>query len=300
MTAVGWREETTKSMSPMVSRQRRRLPAGLQRMTSGWSRSVREWVRRPRGLREEVPGGVLPAVGDALQDPGLALFSEALERGDLAGAASGFELDDGLESQVVVQGLDFLRGQPGEVEQLEEAGWDGGFELIVVGEPAGGDEEGDLLLQRFADALEFRQAVFGDEGLERFGQAFERAGGRRIGPGLEGVLARELEEDADLRLEQFRLSGAWGRRGIQDTDAPRHGPTASRTGQHRLGPDRFHEVESDLEEILETRLTDAVTDSGTPPAHGATTPGTQDFHALDPACRGQAAAAGPAFHRVTG
>jgi hypothetical protein len=127
--------------------------------------------------------------------------------------------------------------------------------------------------------------------------------GHRRGDSGDDALLRARGRGLRLnqpRLEQFRLSGAWGRRGIQDTDAPRHGPTASRTGQHRLGPDRFHEVESDLEEILETRLTDAVTDSGTPPAHGATTPGTQDFHALDPACRGQAAAAGPAFHRVTG
>ena len=149
-------------------------------------------------LVQMVLAGELALEGDAFENLRLRLLAEAIEHSDLARLARGFERLDGVHAQLVVELLDLLRPEAGDAEHLDEAGRDGGFQLVVVGEVPGGDELGDLVHEGIAEALEFAEALLGDEFLQRLGQALQRACGVLVGAGLEGVLALEFEEGANL------------------------------------------------------------------------------------------------------
>ena len=105
-----------------------------------------------------------------------------------------FELLDGFDAQLVVQGLDLLRAQAGDFEHRDQPGRGRSLQLLVILQLAGGDEFGDLLLERLADAFDFAQALFGDELVQRLAQRLERARGILIGAGLERVLALQLQQ----------------------------------------------------------------------------------------------------------
>ena len=91
--------------------------------------------------------GVGAAEFDALENFGLGFFAEAVEAGDLAGKAGGFEFGDGFDAEFVVQGLDLFGADAGDLDHFEQAGRDGGFEFVVIGELAGGGEFGDFFLK---------------------------------------------------------------------------------------------------------------------------------------------------------
>ena len=73
-------------------------------------------------------------------------------------------------------------------------GGDRRLEILVILQAAGGDEFGDLLLERLANAFELAQARFGDQLVERLAQGLDRAGGVLIGAGLERVLTLQLQQ----------------------------------------------------------------------------------------------------------
>jgi hypothetical protein len=143
-------------------------------------------------------GGELALERDALEDLGLGLFAEAVERGDPALRTGGFKFFEGRDPKFVVQLFDLLRAETRDRKHVHKTGGNRGFQLLVVGQPAGGDEDGDLLLERVAETLHLSQALFGDERFQRFGKAFEGARGVGVGPGLEGVFALQFQEHADL------------------------------------------------------------------------------------------------------
>src|SRR5260221_4079539 len=146
-------------------------------------------------------GGIGAAEIDAFEDFGLGLLAETVESGHFAGFAGGFEFGNGLDAQLVVKRLDFFWTDAGNREQLEKPGGNRGLEFVVVGELPGGGELGDFFLERLADALDLAEPFLRDDFLQRFAQAFEGAGGVGISAGLEGVLALELQQNANLRKD---------------------------------------------------------------------------------------------------
>ncbi len=97
-----------------------------------------------------------------------------------------------------MQRFDFLGAESGNIEHGDQPGRRGGFEVLVIGEFAGGDEFGDLFLDGVADAFDLGQALFGDQFLQRFAERFEGAGGIRVGPGFEGILALQLQQHPNV------------------------------------------------------------------------------------------------------
>src|SRR5260221_10936282 len=146
-------------------------------------------------------GGIGAAEIDAFEDFGLGLLAEPVEFGHLAGFAGGFEFGNGLDAELVVERLDFLGADAGNLEQLEKSGGNGGLEFIVIGQFPGGGEFGDFFLERLADALDFAEAFLRDDFFQRFAQGFEGAGGVGISAGLERVLALEFQQNTDLRKD---------------------------------------------------------------------------------------------------
>ena len=65
--------------------------------------------------------------------------------------------------ELVVQHLDLFGAQPGDVEHRHQPGRRRSLQILVILQAAGGDEFGDFLLERVADALDFAQARLGDE-----------------------------------------------------------------------------------------------------------------------------------------
>src|SRR5262245_9093187 len=68
----------------------------------------------------------------------------------------------------------------------------------MILQASGGNEFGDLLLERLADALDVSESFFFDDFAQGFGQVFERAGGVQVGASLERFLSFQLEQRADL------------------------------------------------------------------------------------------------------
>ena len=80
---------------------------------------------------------------------------------------------DGFDAQLVVQRLDLLRAEAGDARASPPARRDGGLQFLVIRQLPGGDEFGDLLLERLADAFDFAEPLFGDEFVQRFVQALQ-------------------------------------------------------------------------------------------------------------------------------
>ena len=160
--------------------------------------TVEQRLRRRQRVAEAMLGGVLPFARDAFEQIGLGLLAKPVQFGDLAGLAGGFKFGDGIHAELLVERLDLLRPEAGNVEHLDEARRDGGFQLLVIFQFPRLDEFGDLLFERFADAFDFAEPLFGDELGERLAQAFERPRGVGVGAGLERVFALQFQQRADF------------------------------------------------------------------------------------------------------
>ena len=116
----GFFDETRKSMSPMISLQRRRLPAVLQRITSGCcaGNPATAPKRATHCCRDGAPRTC--AASDALADIGLCLFAEARQSRRPFPFAGLFELLDRGDPQLVVKRLDLLWSEAGNFEQLAQ------------------------------------------------------------------------------------------------------------------------------------------------------------------------------------
>jgi len=135
---------------------------------------------------------------NALQNLALGFLAEPFEFRDAARFAGRLELVDGLDAELVVHRFDLLGAEAGDLQHLDQAGRDRGLQFLVVGQFASSHQLGDFLLDAITDALDFGEAVFGDQFIERFGQVFQRPRGVSIGPRLERILALEFEQRADL------------------------------------------------------------------------------------------------------
>ena len=94
--------------------------------------------------------------------------------------------------------LGFFWADAGDLDHLEQTGGNGGFQFVVIRQLAGGGEQGDFFLERFADALDVTETIIGDELVERFSEPLQSAGGVGVGAAFEGIFALQIEQDANL------------------------------------------------------------------------------------------------------
>ena len=92
----------------------------------------------------------------------------------------------------------FLGPTPGSRSISTSPGRDRGAKLLEVGQPAGRDQRGDLLLERLADAADLAEFLLLHHLLEVAAQLPDGAGRGVVGVGAEGVLPLELQKGADL------------------------------------------------------------------------------------------------------
>jgi hypothetical protein len=142
--------------------------------------------------------GVGAAERDAFTNFDLRLLTESGEFRNLAGLAGGFEFCDSFDAEFVVQDLDLLGTDAGDLEHFQKAGRSFGPEFVVVGHVTGGDELGDFLLERFAETFDVAETIFGDEFFERFVEGFKRAGGVCVRTGFEGIFALQFEQNPNF------------------------------------------------------------------------------------------------------
>ena len=159
---------------------------------------TQQLLRGDEGLAVEVALLVALQVADARED---LLLRPGPETGQLDEAvlhAGVFQLAQGLDGELFVEGADLLRPQARDAQHLEMPGRDGGPELIVIVEAPRRDEFGDLFAEGLADALDGRQAAPPHQLFEALLEGLQAPRRVGVGDGLERRLALELEEHADL------------------------------------------------------------------------------------------------------
>src|SRR5439155_23853746 len=100
---------------------------------------------------------------DALEDLFLRLGAEALELGDFSPLTRRFQLVEVVDAKLVIKGLYFLRTESGHAQHREQPGRGLLLEIFVPGQFARGDESGDLLLERVADAAQLAEFAGRDD-----------------------------------------------------------------------------------------------------------------------------------------
>ena len=97
MTFAGFLDEASRSMSPMVSRQRPQAARDAAPDDIGMlAQHFQDRLGHVKRFRQQMARGVGAAEIDAFENLGLGFFAEAFELGDLAGVAGGFEFGDGF------------------------------------------------------------------------------------------------------------------------------------------------------------------------------------------------------------
>ena len=82
-------------MSPMISRDRRRLPADTAANDIGMlSQSLQQRLRHAERLRQQMARSIGAAEVDALENFGLGFFAETLQPRNFSRQAGGFQLGD--------------------------------------------------------------------------------------------------------------------------------------------------------------------------------------------------------------
>jgi hypothetical protein len=155
-------------------------------------------LRPLQRVADEMARGVSAAAIDPFENVRLRFLAEPFQPGNLAIFAVLFELLDRFDSQLIVQGLDLLGSQSGDVEHRHESGWDRRLQVLVILQLPGGDEFGDLLLERIANAFGVGQARLGDHFVQRLTQGLNGAGGVEISPALERILTLQLQQRRNI------------------------------------------------------------------------------------------------------
>ena len=135
---------------------------------------------------------------DPFQDLRLGLAAEPLQAGDPARLASGPEVSQAFNLQLVVQQLDLLRAEPGNPEQGDQPRRGRPLQILEGREMPGGGELGDLGEHGRANPGNLRQAPILDHPREVGGQPLQRLTGVVIGPNPKGVLPPDFEERPHL------------------------------------------------------------------------------------------------------
>ena len=119
----------------MVSLDRRRLPAVLQRTTSGWLRRLsRIGSATARASPSKWREAYCRRNCDALQNIGLGFLAEPVQPGDLPVPAGLLQLFQGFHAELVVDRFYFFWAQAGNGQHGDQSRRDGGFEFFVIGE----------------------------------------------------------------------------------------------------------------------------------------------------------------------
>ena len=175
ITSAGFLDDASKSMSPMISLNRRKLPAALHRITSGCSRKFSSnGSAASKRVAQQMFARVSPPALDAFQNIRLRFLAETVQFRDLAGFAGRLQFLNRIHAELFVQRLDFFRAEPGNFQHLDQARRNGSLQFVVVFQFSGLDQFRDFLFQRLADALDFAEPFFGDEFFQRLVQAFNR------------------------------------------------------------------------------------------------------------------------------
>ena len=166
MTSAGCFDEASKSMSPMTSLDRRKLPAVLQRITSGCARrlSSNGSAAGKRVAQADV-GGIGAAALDAFERFCFAFFRRNPSSSATLPAwqaASSFSMES--TPSFSCRALIFLGPRPGISQHLDQTRreWKPSVPRNISDFPVV-DQFGDFFLQRLADAFDFAQPIFGDE-----------------------------------------------------------------------------------------------------------------------------------------
>ena len=152
---------------------------------------------RPGHVSEPMEVRAAHALGDRGHEIARGFLAEARQRGDPAFAAGGIQFGNAADPKFLVESFDLFRAEPADREQLKNARWERGFELVVISEFAGSDELGDLLGHGLPDALDLIEFAPGDRSVEVTRVSFNGAGGGLIGANLERVFALEVKQLGD-------------------------------------------------------------------------------------------------------
>ena len=113
ITSAGFFDDASKSMSPMTSLNRRKLPAALQRITSGCAAQiVQQRLGGAQRLAQQMFAGVIPPALDAFENVRLRLLAKPVQFRHLAGLAGRLQFFNRINAQLLVQRLDFLGPRP--------------------------------------------------------------------------------------------------------------------------------------------------------------------------------------------
>jgi hypothetical protein len=108
-------------------------------------------------------------------------------------------LRDRLDPELLLQRPDLLRPEAGNRQDFDQTRRHGGLEVFKEFQPPGRVQFGDLLGQGLADALHLLQGAGRDALLEFIlADRLDYARPALVGAGLEGILALQLHQGADL------------------------------------------------------------------------------------------------------
>ena len=150
---------------------------------------VKESLGNLRDIAKAEFAGVAAHVLDAFEDICSGLLAEAGEGGDRAVLAGALEIRHGVDFQSIPEDFDFFCAEALDFKKRENIGRELLAEVVVVVEAAVRGEFGDFFTGGFANAVNRRKSLLGDQGLEGLGEGLQRTGGVRVGADFEGIFA---------------------------------------------------------------------------------------------------------------
>ena len=154
--------------------------------------------RLPRVL-PEMPTRVGLAVADTRKDALLRFVAKAVQRGDRTRRAGRPQFRNGVDAEFFLQRPGFLRADARNPQNLHQPRRHRRRQFLQKLQPARPVQLSDLLGQRLADTFHFLERA-GLDPLPQLGlvQRFDDPGTGLVGADLEGVLALQLQQCADL------------------------------------------------------------------------------------------------------
>ena len=98
---------------------------------------------------------------------------------------------------MLVEGLDLFPAQTGHLQQIKQAGGDGGDQIVVELEFTRGEKGLDLFREGLADTRDVPEALFLDDRPEVLLHGLEGPCPGKVGSNLERVLTLDLEHSPD-------------------------------------------------------------------------------------------------------
>ena len=169
MTATGWVDATRMSMSPVVSFQRRMLPAGAIDSTAG---ILCNWRMTSSPPGSAIANGMrcdrVSMRCSSLRSGGRHLRAQPRQRRHLAAIQRFLEIVDGLHAQLLRELHGPLGSDAGDLHQHERCLGYARSSLLERPELAGAQILANLGPDALADAVDLLDAAFGSHDLDRF------------------------------------------------------------------------------------------------------------------------------------